>query len=171
MTVRFTIALAALSGLIACDFTKSGTDDSSSSTTDDSGSGGPGTAMTPGTYNLVFEQVYSNTCSQYEFTTGGAERVTLSSTSDSITINSGNGSFSFDVDGDSFSRELDGLDGTYDPCFIRLIGEEEGQIVGPEFAEFTQDSTESTEGNCSAYDVTGWPCSYSLGFRLERVGD
>lgn len=127
-----------------------------------------------GTWNLEVDALQSNSCPFEDEDVGVGENalIDLALIGDTVRITTGAGTeISYTLQGDRFSTEFDQLVEVEDPCYIRVSGEETGDIIGYEYFELSQEVHDALEGDCSAFDTTGFPCSYELLAHAEWVGD
>ncbi|MCB9761507.1 MAG: hypothetical protein H6739_16810 [Alphaproteobacteria bacterium] len=168
-TVRIGIVVCSLAALTAC-FDKVA-DDSGGSTDDSSASAD---VVRAGTWNLTVEQSLSNSCvySDADLGVGNQVRINVATSGDDIVItNAAGDDLVFVKSGSNYVYEYTQLYEVQDPCYIRGSVEETLSVVGNEFVEIRTDAAEAIEGDCSAWDTTGWPCSYALSSSAEWVGE
>lgn len=156
---RLAFAALGLSLATACIPTEDKTSDDTEVSDDTSSTDG----LQSGTYTLQLIGVEGNSC-PYEFNIGQTQLLILDIGSNGLVATNGDGNdFEFDAAGEgSWSREASLIDGTYSPCMFRLDIEEEIEATANNAFTMRTDTREATEGDCSAYDVSDWPCSYIL---------
>lgn len=146
---------------------------------DDAESGG-NAPMKEGTWHLGVDRVTRNTCesagvSDDDIGEGQAVTVTLTLNDNgrgfTIEDDDGDTSGTFDLDGDEFSREYDSTTEVEDPCYLRADSQIDGRFTSKSFATSDLTTDISTEGNCSAVNTDGLPCSYDAELSWEYVGD
>jgi hypothetical protein len=135
--------------------------------------------MKEGLWHVTIDNIQSNTCEaagvdDSSLGVGQALTVTVTLSEDgkhfTTRDDQGGETHTYDLSGDSFSR-IDSVSTVVgDSCYLRQDVVLDGTFTSDEFATITVGDDLSTEGDCSAFDVTGVPCSYEAEASWEYVG-